>query len=104
VGERLTVTKQHVFEPSAFDPPEQDQYEYWAYEFNVEGREYAVRRYTEDPHEATILTNVRNADEQALADVAAIARYLIESEDVTTVFRYDTKTGVFSRKVEPSGE
>jgi hypothetical protein len=104
VDERLTVTKRHVFEPSAFDPPDQDQYEYWIYEFQVEGREYVVRRYTDEPDRATILSNVRNADEQALADAVQIARYLIEREGVATVFRYDTKTGVFGRKVEPAAE
>jgi len=104
MDERLTVTKRHVFEPSAVDPPDHDQYEYWLYEFQVEGREYAVRRYTDEPDQATILSNVGNADEQALADAADIARYLIDQEGVATVSRYDAKTGVFGRKVEPAAE
>src|SRR5215204_6916292 len=98
----MRVTKRHVFEPSAFDPPDQDQYEYWIYEFTLEGREYQVRRYTDQPDVATILSNIRNADQQALADAAEIARHLIENEGVRTIYRYDTKTGGFGRKVEPA--
>jgi len=104
VVERLTVTKRYVFEPSAFDPPDQDQYEYWIYEFQVEGREYVVRRYADEPDQATIVSNVRNADEQALADAAEIARYLIDREGVSAVFRYDTKSGGFGRKVAPASK
>jgi hypothetical protein len=37
VSEDLKVTKRHVFEPSS-DPPDQAQYEYWVYEFTVDGR------------------------------------------------------------------
>jgi hypothetical protein len=97
----MKVTKQYVFEPSDLDPPGQDQYEYWIYDFTLEDRHYGVRRYTDTPDHATILDRIRNADEQALADASAIERYLVASEGVETVYRYDTKTGVFGRVVEP---
>jgi hypothetical protein len=92
--------KEYVFEPSAFDPPEQDQYEYWVYTFEIEGRDYSVRRYCDTPHEAHILSTVRNADEQALGDAAAIARFLLEEEGVRRVHRYNTRTGTFDRLVD----
>jgi hypothetical protein len=50
---------------------------------------------------ATIFANIWNADEQALADATVTARHLIESGGVRRVFRYDTKTGVFGREVQP---
>jgi hypothetical protein len=100
----VNVAKRHVFEPSAFDPPDQDQYEYWAYTFDVDGREYDVRRYCDDADEATILSNVRNADSQALGDAQRIAGYLIEHEGVLRVYRYDTRTGVFGRLVASASD
>jgi hypothetical protein len=30
------VDKEYVFEPSGFEPPDQDQYEYWSYTFDVD--------------------------------------------------------------------
>jgi hypothetical protein len=94
----VNVEKRYVFEP-ALGPEDQDQYEYWAYSFDVDGRVYDVRRYCDDADEATILSDVRNADEQALADAERIARYLIEHDGVLRVYRYDTRTGVFGRLV-----
>jgi hypothetical protein len=94
------VDKEYVFEPSAFDPPEQDQYEYWVYSFDVDGRDYTVRRYCDEPEEAHILSTVRNADAQALGDARTIARFLIEEEGVRRVNRYNTRSGVFDRRVD----
>lgn len=94
----MNVEKRHVFEP-AVGPEGEDRYEYWAYCFDLDGRVYDVRRYCDDADEATILSDVRSADEQALADAERIARYLIEHESVLRVYRYDTRTGVFGRLV-----
>ncbi len=96
------VEKQYVFEPSTFDPPEQDQYEFWAYTFEVDGRRYEVRRYCSFPEEATILSTIRNSDDRALADAALIARYLVDEEGVETVNRHNTASGLFDRRVEPA--
>jgi hypothetical protein len=30
----VKVTKEYVLEPSVFDPPDQDEYEYWVYELD----------------------------------------------------------------------
>jgi hypothetical protein len=89
------------FDPSTSDPPEQDEYEYWMYRFDVDGRIYDVRRYTDFPTEAHFLSTIRNADEQALLDAASIARYLVDHEGVSTVNRHNTATGVFDRRVQP---
>ena len=97
----VTAEKRYVFEPSAFDPPEQDQYEYWEYDVSVEGRPYYVRRYCNEPEQATILDTIRQTDARAQADAAAIARFLVENEGVHDVYRYNTKTGVFDRRVVP---
>ena len=96
------VRRRYVFDPSMFDPPDQDEYAYCIYTFEIEGRVYDVRRYLDDPEEAHILSNVRNADEQALADARLIARHLVDEEGVRVVHRYNTKTGVFDRRVVPA--
>jgi len=95
------LEKRYHFDPSSSDPPGQDEYEYWIYRFAVDSRTYKVRRYTDFPEEAHILSNIRNADEQALADAALIAKYLVDQEGVTEVNRYNTATGIFDRRVVP---
>jgi hypothetical protein len=65
----------------------------------MDGRVYDVRRYCDEPDEATILTNIRNADSEALADADRVAAYLLERERVRRVYRYDTRRGLFRRLV-----
>jgi hypothetical protein len=101
VSVRLVETR-HNLVPSIFDPPEQDQYDNWGYTFEVDGRTYEMRRYCDMPEEAHFLSNIRNADEQALADAGLIARYLIDEEGVEEVNRYNTATGTYDRPVEPA--
>jgi hypothetical protein len=96
------VKKEYRFDESSFDPPEQDEYRYWLYTFEVSGRTYFVRRYCDEADEAHILSNVRNDDEQALADAGDVARYLVDLEGVRRVNRYNTATGLFNRPVEPA--
>src|SRR5436309_15574037 len=64
----MEVEKRRMFEPSTSSPPEQDQYEYWVYSFDRDGRVFEVRRYCDDPDEAMILTNIGDGDEGALQD------------------------------------
>ena len=97
----IIVTKELVFDPSSSDPPEQDEYEYWLYEFRIDSRSYTARRFTDEPQSATIVSTIRDADAEAVADAARIARYLIDVEGVKEVFRYEGKTGIYSQRVEP---
>ena len=88
----VKVAKEHIVGPSDLDPPGQDQYEYFAYTFTIDDRVYEVRRYVGDDH-ATIVSTVRDSDDQARSDAESIARHLIDSEGVARVYRYDTSTG-----------
>ena len=88
-------------DPRAFDPPAQDQDEYWLYTFELSGRTYSVRRYTDEPERAAILDIIRRSDEGALADARAIARYLIETEEVGRVDAYNTSSGVYDWPIDP---
>ena len=97
----MKVTKEYVFEPSAFDLPDQDQYKYWLYTFNLSERTYSARRYTDQPERATILDTIRGSDAVAQADARAIARYLMDVERVERVDAYNTHSGSFDWRIDP---
>ena len=74
-----------MFEPSVFDSPDQDAYEYWVYTFDFAGRELAFRRYLDDLDEASIPDPPRKAEIYDNADFAASVAYLVREEGVRRV-------------------
>ncbi|HSC93212.1 MAG TPA: hypothetical protein VLB86_16285 [Gaiellaceae bacterium] len=91
----MVVLKEYCHDESAFDPPEQDDYEFFEYELELGGRVYEARRYV-DEDEASIRRSeaiVRGADAEA------IARFLIEREGVRRVTRLSRRTGAYTRIV-----
>jgi hypothetical protein len=81
----VKVTKEYVFEPSVFDPHDQDEYEYWVYTFDFGGRELAFRRYDADPEEASIADAPRKAEIYEDAEFAEAVAYLVREEGVQRV-------------------
>ena len=81
----MKVTKDYVFEPSAFDPRDQDRYEYWVYTFGFGNRELSFRRYLDDPDEASIPRPPRKAEIYDDADFAEAVAYLVREEGVRRV-------------------
>jgi hypothetical protein len=81
----VKVTKDYVFEPSLFDPPDQDQYEYWDYTFHFGDRELAFRRYVDDPDEASIAHPPRRAEIYDDGELAEAVEYLVREEGVRRV-------------------
>jgi hypothetical protein len=91
----LVVLKAYCHDESSFDPPEQDDYRWFQYEVDVDGRVYEVRNYVDDD-EASISRWVGGVRDE---DAARIARFLIEHEGVRRVTRISTKTGGYTRVV-----
>ena len=81
----MKVTKEYVFEPSVFDPPDQDEYEYWVYTFEFGDHELAFRRYLDDPEEASIPDAPRKAEIYDDAEFAEAVAYLVREEGVQRV-------------------
>jgi hypothetical protein len=91
----MVVLKEYVHDRSAFDPPEEDDYRFFEYEFELGDRVYEARSYV-DEDEATIGRSegiVRDADAER------IAQFLIAREAVRRVTRFDRRTGTYSRIV-----
>ncbi len=93
--------KEHVVEPSAFDPPDQDLYEYWAYTFEIEGRTYRARRYVDTAHEV-VLEDIRRKDDRSVVDARTVASYLIANEGVTLVKGYNVSSGTYDWEIASS--
>ncbi len=81
----MEPTKEYVFEPSAFDPPDQDEYEYWVYTFRFGERELTFRRYVHDYDEASIAGPPRKAEIYDDAEFAEAVEYLVREEGVRRV-------------------
>ena len=56
-------------------------YRYWELRLEVDGREYGVRIYTDEPGKASVPIAPRPVDDEQHADLRALARYLAENED-----------------------
>jgi hypothetical protein len=93
----MVVLKEYVHDESAFDPPEQDDYEFFEYEIDVDGRVYEARRYCGDDEASVERSEAIVRDE----DAERIARFLVEHEGVVRVTRLSRETGAYTRVVEP---
>ena len=93
----LVVLKEYVHDESSFDPPGQDDYEYFEYELDVDGRVYEARRYCDDDGASIERSEAIVRDE----DAERIARFLVEREGVGRVTRLSRETGAYTRVVEP---
>jgi len=91
----MVVLKAYCHDESAFDPPEQDDYRWFQYEIDVDGRSYEVRNYVDDDEASISRWEAVVRDE----DAERIARSLIEHEGVRRVTRLSKKTGAYTRVV-----
>jgi hypothetical protein len=91
----MVVLKAYCHDESAFDPPEQDEYRWFQYEIDVDGRIYEVRNYVDDD-EASISRREATVRDD---DAARIARFLIEHEGVRRVTRYNRRSGIYDHIV-----
>jgi hypothetical protein len=91
----MVVLKEYCHDESAFDPPEQDDYEFFEYEIDVDGRVYEVRRYCYEDEASVQRSEAIVRDGDALR----IARFLVEHEGVRRVTRLSKRTGAYTRIV-----
>lgn len=90
----MVVLKEYCHDESAFDPPEQDEYEFFEYEFELGGRVYEARRYADEDE-----ASVGRLGHLPAGAATAIARFLIEREGVRRVNRFNLRRGTFDRIV-----
>lgn len=91
----MVVLKAYCHDESAFDPPEQDDYRWFQYEIDVDGRTYEARNDVDDDEASISRWEAIVRDE----DAARIARFLIEHEGVRRVTRMSKETGAYTRVV-----
>jgi len=95
VDDGLVVFKEYRHDRSAFDPPDQDDYRFFEYEFELEGRVYDGRRYLGEDN-ATIGRALRRMPR---GDATRIARFLIDRDGVRRVDRFSIAFGIYNRIV-----
>lgn len=91
----MVVLKEYCHDESAFDPPAEDEYRWFEYEIDVDGRIYEVRNYLDDDEASITRREAIVRDE----DAQRIARFLITHEGVRRVTRMSRKTGGYTRIV-----
>jgi hypothetical protein len=92
----MVVLKEFCHDESAFDPPQQDDYQWFEYEIDVDGRIYDVRRYVYEDDASITRSEAIVRD----GDARRIARFLIEHEGVRRVNRLSWKTRAYTRIVD----
>lgn len=91
----MVVLKEYVHDQSHSDPPEEDDYRFFEYEFELGDRVREARSYLEDDEDMIGPPDAVVRD----ADAERIARFLIAREGVRRVTRFDRRTGAYSRIV-----
>lgn len=61
-------------------------YRYWDLRVDIDGREYGVRIYADEPEKAAVASSPRVLDDEQHADLRALARYVAENEGGARLF------------------
>jgi len=68
-------------------------YRFWLYRFDLDGRRYRARIYTDDPEEANVMDTDGTRHPEYDADLRAIAEYLRREAGVRTILTLGASGG-----------
>jgi hypothetical protein len=71
-------------------------YRYWVYEFDLDGRRYGAKVYTDEPEAAYVMDLDSSRPRQYDADLRVIAEYMRDDANVTTIMGLGGPSGGFT--------
>jgi hypothetical protein len=91
----LRVTRTYVYEKATPENPIEGDVRYWAYAFEIDGRNYGARIWDDTPDEADVLDADGTRHAEYDDDLRAIGEYLNRKAHVRTILTLGGRVGGF---------